>query len=195
MVCGDRASTVKSKVMTWHPPWIWALIPLGLLPVIILALVLQKRMRLEGPFCEQHQNHWRNRTLVIWLSFLGVFLVGFGLLFMAAALEQGRPGQGDIFGWLCLLGVVLGVGWLILTGILSFTAVRPKEITDTSITLAGVSESFVEAMEDYEAEGDEPPRRRPAPRARGDDDRFASKDTPRRRRPPPDAYTERDCSR
>jgi hypothetical protein len=47
------------------------------------------------------------------------------------------------------LGLISGTLLLLTAGlILHFTSIRPVEITDRSITLTGVSEEFVEALEE-----------------------------------------------
>jgi len=213
LVCGARASGCKSKVMSWHPPWVYILLLAGVLPFPIVALVMQKRMRVEAPLCRRHQNHWLVRTLTIVLSLVGGIVIGCGLLMFASQ----RAGRADNTGLICIGIALLGGLWLLLVAILSLTAVRPQEITDDSITLTGVSDEFIDAMEEFdedeiddEDDDDRPRRRRrpPSPRYEGDDaeeerprrprrppppagEPRADEDRPRRR-PPPDAYEERD---
>jgi hypothetical protein len=150
MKCGAPAMVYKAKTFSWHPGWVYILLFFGLLPFIIVAVIMTKRMTVRVPLCEAHKNHWLGRFLILSGSFLTLFAGGIAL-FMAS-LEPNRVGpRNDISGLICV-GFVLGlVVWLILAAILSATAIRATEITKRSITLAGVSSAFVEAYrEDWQ---------------------------------------------
>lgn len=200
MRCGARASHYKSRKFQWHPPW--AFFVLGALGAMIFA----KTVTMPVPLCEKHKWHWGGRT-----AFLVVGLIAFVVLSLgaAAALGDNEDLAPIAFG---VLGVLF-LGWLIGAVVLASTTIRPKEITDKSVTLTGVSEEFAAALNEArrgEEEGDEGarPRRR---RGRDDDEderprakrRAAEEDeggyydpgAKRRRRPPPDAYEEGDDRR
>jgi hypothetical protein len=189
IVCGQTATGFKSKQMSWHPSWVYILLLLGLLPFIIVALCVQKRMRVEAPFCARHQNHWLSRTLIIVFSLVAIIIVGVGASMLMAGQ---RAGPNDATGAICFGVIALGIAWLVLVAVLSMTAVRAEEITENSITLAGVSDEFVNALEESEADEDDdeprPRRQRPPPPYLDDEE----DDRPRRRPPPPDAFEERD---
>ena len=51
MKCGAPATTWKSKTFSWHPPWVYVLILIGLLPFAIVAMVLTKRRTILAPLC------------------------------------------------------------------------------------------------------------------------------------------------
>jgi hypothetical protein len=155
--CGAPARKRIGKNFAWYPPWVNLLIFIGLLPAAIVALVLTKRMRVEAPMCARHRWHWAGRILAVLVSLLGI-------IFLTALLVVLAP--PDEAGAFFSLGLISGT-LLLLTGglILHFTSIRPVEITDRSITLTGVSEEFVEALEedrDREQDEDEEelPRRR-----------------------------------
>jgi hypothetical protein len=193
MRCGEPATIVKTKKMAWFHRWVYLLILVHFLVLVIVALILTKRARLQAPLCEQHRWHWLVRQVFVGLSFLGlvVYIAGVIAFFVNAA-----PPQADQLAPFIILGsVVLFVVWLIAIIIFQSTAIRAAEITKTHILLAGVSETFVQAVEEaeierrvrlrqWEEEDDEPAPRRPhSPRAIREDY------TPRFD-PPPDAFKE-----
>lgn len=185
MRCGEPATVRKRKGFAWHPPWVIVLIFVAVLVYIIVAAILTKRMTVQAPLCDKHRNHWLGRALIIWLSLAGLLALGFGGFMLAAALEDERGGQSELFPFVCIGSLVAGLVWLIVLAVLQTTAIRPTEITDRSITLTGVSPLFVEAvdkererleadLEDY----DRPRSRRPPRQSR----EFYDPDVPRPRR-------------
>ena len=201
MVCGQRAELFTSKTMYWHPPWVFVLLLLGLLPFIIAALLTQQRLRLKAPLCSNHLNHWQARSLAIWLSLLGFIVVGIGAFVILLQMQPpGRRAEDTITGFVCIGGLVLLVIWLVLVAVLQSTAVRPKEIGDRYIILTGVAPRFIDALDDpqYFPDREEddypedrpPERRRPPPLPAESD--YYEEDKPRRRSPPPDAFEDRD---
>jgi hypothetical protein len=166
MYCGARATHYKSRRFQWFPPWAWLV--LGWLG----AMIFMKSCTMPAPLCEKHKWHWGGRTAVILLSLLGLIVVVLAGVALGSALDLD---PAVVF----LPILVLFVGWLVLAVVLSATQIRPTEITDKSITLRGVSEDFVEALEEARRGDDEDrPRRR---RAR-DEDEDDEDDRPRRRR-------------
>jgi hypothetical protein len=148
MKCGATATVRKSKMFSWHPPWVFVLLLIGLLPFIIVALIMTKRKTVEVPFCEAHKNHWLWRTLVIVLSFVGIAVVG--IVVYSAMMEPAgrRGGAGDeLIGLLCMASVLGLIVWIILVAVLQMTAIRASEITDRGIRLSGVAPEFVSAVE------------------------------------------------
>jgi hypothetical protein len=212
MRCGAPATVVKTKKMSWYPRWIIVFLLLGLIGIVIsgiLALVLRKRARLQAPFCEHHQGHWTMRTVIAWVATILANAIAVGSIASFIALENARPRQpaADILlPWLCVGSIGIFVVWLLVIAILQNTAIRPEEITRTHILLNGVSEEFVNAVEEaeierrvrlrqweYEDEAEEMPHR-PAVDKSGTSDRPPSSDAfeekARRRSapPPPDAF-------
>src|SRR5260370_25999789 len=174
MVCGQAASQFRHKTMYWHPPWVFVLLLLGLLPFAIAALLTQQRLRLYAPLCANHQHHWLSRSLTIWLSLLGFVILGIGSFIFYSLMEaQQRRGRVNdaAFGFFCIGSLVLLVIWLVLVFVMQLSAVRPKEISDRHIILTGGAGRFIDAPEDpryfpdreYDDYPEEPPRRRRRP--------------------------------
>ena len=147
MYCGAAATRRKSKMFSWHPPWVYLLLLAGLLPFVLVALIMTQRRRIDAPLCDQHRHHWGWRQALVLLSLLGVFglIVGLAILTSAPPRQQpALPGEA----WIALPVALLG--WLILAIIVQIGTIRPTEITTYTITLTGVSEGFVDAVAEYE---------------------------------------------
>jgi hypothetical protein len=198
VVCGESADVRKSRKFAWHTPLAYLGLLAGLLPFVIIALVLTKRMTVKVPLCQAHKNHWTWRSLVVLGSLLAIGALGIGVLVMQANQQPGNDST-----WMCLGGVLLLLVWLIAAAIIQSTAVRPTEITDRSIRLTKIHPAFIDALErdrdedraerrtrrkqynderdDYDDDFEGRPRRRPA---RDDRDGFdEDDDRPRRRSP------------
>jgi hypothetical protein len=200
MQCGAPSSLRKNKRFSWFPPWIWILLFVcGLLPFAIVALVMTKRRTVNVPLCEAHKNHWLWRQLVVVGGLLA--LIGIFVALLALFDEPGGANKDPLSGMLCLGGAIGLIIWLIAAVIVQSTSIRPKEITDTSITLVGVADVFVEG---YEAVWRPAPEQldklvrehwnQPNQRSRPSDARavedFQRAEEDEGRRPPPDAYHE-----
>jgi len=186
MVCGEEATVTKTKAMSWCPAWVHLLILVAALPYIIVAMIMTKRAAVQGPFCDKHEWHWLKPQLLLWGSF---FLFGAFIISSLSLASSLAPGNNILWGSLCAFSSLLGIVWLVLAIVYQHSTIRPAEITDDEITLAGVCDAFVAAAEESRAErrrrrreddsrwdDDEPRRRR---RGRDDDD---DDDAPRRRK-------------
>lgn len=177
MLCAEPATAVRTKNMQWCPPWVGVLLLAGLLPYVIVALILTKRARVQGPFCDEHKGHWLNRTLMIWGSLVLVGLIELGVLVIFVA-TTGNNDQSPIGGFACLGGMLLLLAWVIFIIILQNTAIRPREITDKEIVLKGVSDGFVEAVREADLAYRARAKKR---RSRIDDEEDEDEDRPRKR--------------
>jgi hypothetical protein len=145
--CGAAATTWKDKTFAWHPPWVWVLLLAGLLPFAIVALILTKRMRVRMPLCEDHQNHWLWRNIIVFGGLFAWLGLAF-LAFVSMTMVQWGNVLDDLGGLLCV-GTVLGLlAWFVVTIVLSGSAIRPVGITDYAITLTGVAPEFADAVRD-----------------------------------------------
>jgi hypothetical protein len=196
MRCGRPATVFKEKRFTWFPQWIG--LTLGVPPLfLLLLLLLRQRLTVTVPFCERHQNHWRSRARFA----LGgaAVLAGTAAAGAALLLALDHYGQADdLVGPFVLVLLVLIAAWLIPVAVLYSNVIRPVDMTDRSVSFAGVSRGFVDAMYDAREEDDEDEddeddwedgkyspryRPRPGPRAAPRDEEAA-----RGRRPPRDAF-------
>jgi hypothetical protein len=143
--CGEPAVTRVKRNFAWHPPWVWILILVNVLIAAVVAMILTKKMAVRVPVCDLHEGFWRRKGIVLSLTFavIVVYVVGWVLF----AIYQG-PGQDELTGWLCAGGVVLLLVWLVIAAVWNSVGVRPSEITDRFIRLAGVHGEFIAALED-----------------------------------------------
>jgi hypothetical protein len=128
-----------------------------------------KLTRVEVPLCPRHKRHWLWRGLFGALGAL--FVAGFLIpLFAFEESNQVPPAWRNIFGAafaVSFLGLILWVPGML---ILHFTSVRPRKVTEDDITLAGVSPTFVQELEEYRqsSRGVRKKRRRSGRRRRDD---------------------------
>jgi hypothetical protein len=150
MRCGAPATVVRHKKMSWYPRWVWILILVNLLIVIIVAMILTKRARLQAPLCDEHKNHWSNRLLIGFGSFALLMLLVIAVIALMS--NASRDVQNSLGGIAVLGCLAAGLAWLVLLAVLGSTAIRPAEITDTDLLLDGVSPTFVDAFEEAQRE-------------------------------------------
>jgi hypothetical protein len=174
MVCGEPAETHVKKNFSWFPPWVSVTILLGLIPYVIIAAILTKRMSVGVTLCARHRGHFWKRTLVIWLALLGWLALSVAAFVIAAALApKNGPGGGEEFGFAWLAFTLGLIAAIIVIAIAQNTAIRPKEITDRDITLIHVDDRFIDEIE----------RMREERRRLRDEDDYEARRLPRRPTP------------
>lgn len=149
MKCGAPAEVHKDHLFRWHPGWVFVLILVHILVYAIVALALTKKRRVRVPLCRAHRHHWLWRQVVIFAGFALFVLLGVGAI---VAMTDSAPGRNnDAFtGLLCGGSLVILLAWLVVVAVLQSTTIRPREITDRSITLVGVSKEFVHSYEEHQ---------------------------------------------
>jgi hypothetical protein len=170
MACGAPATVRKSKRFAWHPSWVWLLLFAGLLPLIIVAAILTKRMTLLAPFCEQHKRYFFLRNDAMGISLVLLVLLGCGGFL-------GVNQVADLGGsdWRGLYVFAVGgclFAWLVFAAVVGQCSIRPTEITDHSITLVNVSEEFVKAVQPTRMAEDYPEVLPADPRYRGGSEEY-----------------------
>jgi NhaP-type Na+/H+ or K+/H+ antiporter len=172
MITGEPTQETKRHKFRWTPPWVNVLLLACVIPGLIAAMILRKQMTINIPVAERKRYHWLWRQL---FSSFGV--IGCIMLVVIGIVLSDRPNrQNQNFDLGLLTASAAGIGLLfvlIVSVILQYTSVRPKEITDQDITLVGVHEHFVEAMEeerDRESEFDDDEQRKPARRVQDEYD-------------------------
>src|SRR5262245_28530139 len=87
MRCGAPATLFKTKNFSWYPSWVYILLLAGLLPFAIVALIMQKKMRVSAPLCDQHKHHWVWPTAAAVVALLLLLGMLFGGIALGGALE------------------------------------------------------------------------------------------------------------
>ncbi|HLW67799.1 MAG TPA: hypothetical protein VKS79_20950 [Gemmataceae bacterium] len=150
MVCGEPAVKHYRKNFSWVPGWVHITIIAGLLPWAIIVSILTKRMWVDVPVCQQHRGYFWKRTAVAVLSFLLLAVVSIG-----AAVLLDEMGAKDAVGFVCVGSAGLFFAWVIALFVIQQTMLRPKEITDRSITLTRVHEGFLTALREFRDQEDD----------------------------------------
>jgi len=180
MVTGEPTGDSKRHTFRWTPPWVGILILGGLLPYLIVAMILRKEITIDVPIVAGKRGHWAVRQAFGLIGVLGCIALGVAGIVISSDINNQRN-QGLDLG--LILTAAAGVGLvvvIVVALILQSTCVRPKEITDEAITLAGVHENFVVAMEEErDRDAEEEDEARDRKRARREKGRG---DPPRARR-------------
>jgi hypothetical protein len=195
MKCGAQSWKQKSRTFSWYPPWVGVLILGGILPFVIVAAVLTKRMTVRVPLCDEHQNHWSWRGWFIGVGAILMLMLGLGCFAVLVATDQpqqrGGGGANPLAGVLCAGGGVAFLIFIITAAIIQQLAIRPTEITNEAITLTNVAPEFSEAVEEaYDRYERDRRERRPQRRQWEEDDR--PRDRGDRYRDRDDRYRDRD---
>jgi hypothetical protein len=138
MRCGSPATVRVDKNFAWHPPWVWLLLPFGLIPALVLDYLLTKRVRASAPLCRRHKNHWEWYSAGIFFSFV-IILIGAGVVYVFLPKLSDQVMIAGLAGALLL--------WLVTSLFLYRGSIRAKEITDNNLTLTNVAEGFVAAVQ------------------------------------------------
>ena len=129
--CGAPHSEIITKRYAWHHPALFLLILLGVLIYVIAAIIIQKKMELKLPLCNEHAGSYRrNRGIAIALLL--------GAIPAAIVLSIVSP---DAMGWWILLCIVMLLAGAVMIG--RINPLQPKKITDTHGFFKGANESFL----------------------------------------------------
>jgi hypothetical protein len=134
--CGEPAMTWPTRKFTWHPPWMYLLIPLGLLVYAIAALSAQKTWELDIPLCEADRRARGNRIAIGWLLAVGAFPLGYVVAIL----------PGDTI-WAAFSTVLV----LVVAGVVianrATHVLSPKFIDAGRATFGGACEAFLARLE------------------------------------------------
>jgi hypothetical protein len=167
MKCGAPAVSHPMTRFSWAPQWIgWILgltIIAGLifLPIaIILRLVLTRRMWVEVPLCEQHQNPWLLSRVTMWggLAILLLLAVLTAVLFVVQSGRSTSPEPLPIVAFVVTLFYF--PVWAVIASIIAQRTIHASVIRDNAIRLVSVSRVFADAVNDDEDEAYHRRRRR-----------------------------------
>ncbi|MGL4423833.1 MAG: hypothetical protein ACRCZF_24475, partial [Gemmataceae bacterium] len=106
------------------------------------SMLVSKSMTAHIPLAERYRRYWLKRTLY-WAVPLVMSILGFILV---AALDTAIP--PDLQGFCYGANLVGAMGSLLFAVILSSTGLRTIKMTDRDMTLNGVHENFIAAIEE-----------------------------------------------
>lgn len=119
----------------WHHPAIYLTILISLLIYIILALILQKRARIDIGLSDRWFRKRRRGILIAWL----LFLVGVVLIVVGCASSAPHA------GWAIPVGLALAL-FAAIYGLIAARLVVPARITNEYVWLKGVHPDFLATL-------------------------------------------------
>jgi len=132
--CGQPIATEpKVEKYSWHSPWLYLLIFLGVIFYVIVALVVRKQWKLAVPLCEAHRMQHRRKR---WIG-ATLLIAGIPIMILLVGLASSDEGVG--------LSVATGVGVLIAGAVFLSRShpLLPNRIEDTYASFAGAGEDFL----------------------------------------------------
>lgn len=138
MKCGSTQVSAWRKKFTWHSPWLLLMIIFpGLLIYAIVALVVQKKMELNVPLCEEHHGERKRYNII------GGVLLG-AILPVALIGANSQSLDGTV---VTLVGMIMFLASLIFF-VRGGRYIRPTRIDDQQAILAGAGMAFLNALPD-----------------------------------------------
>lgn len=125
----------KRKLYTWTPQWIIVLIPFGLLPYLLLAVVLQKKAKITyslNPGAKERLS--RKRGTALGVMVLGIVIAVAGTSYL----------EGDWWGIALLAGIIVALIGLIACA--AFNPVTVKGERNGWFKLKGCSPDFLDSL-------------------------------------------------
>lgn len=127
--CNGSPDRELNRNLSWHKPWIYALILTGWLIYLIVALVARKKATVTIFLCEKHH---ANRRAVMISAF-----VALGLSFPVLVVGIFKGVGVLVVGWIVLL---LTAGVL---GAIASSVVKPQRIDETFVWLKGAGADYL----------------------------------------------------
>jgi hypothetical protein len=198
MQCGAKAVGYRRRGFRWSPGWVIITALFGLLPYFLITELTMRRMAVWVPYCKAHKKGPLWPTLVSVGSLVALIAVTAGLI--ALLNDEGAGAVAIVF----CAGVFAFIVWMFVAIILHTPTIRPTEINDKSITLKGVCQEFIDAL-NADRRGEDRPQRahrrdeeeRPRARRRAadEDGGYYDPETRKKRRARSDASEEGDDRR
>jgi dienelactone hydrolase len=141
--CNARVGNQRMRrKLAWHSPVAFLGLFLGLLPYIILALMMTKRLTLYVGVCEQHRSKRRNAILV---GYVGFFAGFFLMIFFGVVASRGGSALLILIGFVLLLVALF-------YGMLASRVVWPKKIDKDLAWVKGACPEYLAHFPEYPAD-------------------------------------------
>jgi hypothetical protein len=134
-------------MFSWYPPALYAVGLLGfpgLVLYLILVVVFRRRMRVIVPLCTHHRDHWLPRHLAIYGGMLAAFVMTVVTLTLLVIIKGTFSANAG--GFCCLGNFAILAAFCAALAAYEAKGMRVTEITARSITFAGVSQGFIDAV-------------------------------------------------
>ncbi len=138
--CGtDQALQSRTQVFYWHPPWIYALLLLRVLPYIIGALVTRKKATLTYSLCETHFSAMRRAK---WFGLLSILAIIAG----SVALGVQRATANDVGTMLVVLLAMLVAIVAIARLWIAPTQIQTRKIIKLQAEFTGIAPEALDRL-------------------------------------------------
>ena len=138
--CNAPGTWEKRRTFYWCPPWVYALVFLGLLIFVIVAMILRKTIAFEVVLCAKHASQ-RRRNIAI----------GWGLFALAIATVVGGnmiDFNWNVLGWALLAGLFLTVAGLVV-GMRAAAVLSPARIGKRSGCFRRAGKEYVATLPEW----------------------------------------------
>ena len=131
--CNSPANGYGKRLrLAWHSPLAFLALLGGLLPYVIVAIILTKRLTIYAGVCPRHRRRRLAGILVGWLGFALGFLV----------CVVGASARAPAGAWAFIVGIVL-ILLSLVAGIVGSRIVWPRRIRDDRAWLNGVDPEYL----------------------------------------------------
>lgn len=127
------------RKFSWHPPIVFALLLLGLIPYVVAAVLTRKEITCQLPLSDAV---YRRRRLGLWIAWL-LALGGIGV-FVAGITQVNSPNKAYV-GWFFFVGLVSLLCSMIY-GICISSPLRIKKIDADYARFKGVHKGYLDAL-------------------------------------------------
>src|SRR5262245_30106092 len=135
--CGAPATLTRSQGFFWKPWYYWL--------IGFFGWVLYRHTRVAVPLCAAHRAHWTWRWAVPLVLLVLIAAAG-AFTFMGLDLSLGADQAKALAGWVYGPALGLAAFVLLLYQVFRLTGIRATRIDRDGITLTGLSEAFVAAV-------------------------------------------------
>lgn len=138
LVCGAPATMTTQQKMSWRPPDEFSFGD------------NTRKITIAVPVCDAHVGHWSRRARCN--RFYMLFLLAVLAVIVLCSLLSSERDKGIMILSISLIVILpLIIIWGIVNIVFDSFAIKTTEIGEHSVTLKGVSESFVDALDEARA--------------------------------------------
>ncbi len=122
------------KTFRWHSPWLYVLVFFGLILYMIVALIVQKKSKIEIPLCSKHRS-WRTKMHITGAILLVAWIPALLIL----------NGLNVDAGTTALLCIGIAFSGFVVLGIVGMS-IAPIYIDEMRTEIKGASEEFLSSL-------------------------------------------------
>lgn len=138
--CGITSDLItRNKTFVWHPRWVFVLVLVNVLVCAIVAVCLQRKVRVTYSVCHEHRRKARIRTDI------AVGAITLGLLLFFGALSLRNPGPMILCG-------ILTTTVAVVYGMIAVPELRAARYRDKQMWLKGACTAFLESLDSTPAQ-------------------------------------------